>query len=346
MEWKILLVRFALKTTYHLVPNKQINKILIIRLSSLGDILLSTPVIRALKRNHPNSQIDFVVKKQYKDSLLYNPNISSVIIYENEKADLLKYDLRSAGYDLIIDLQNNLRSCKLTRGINGEIHRFEKPTIKKFLLVWFKINLLTDLKTISQRYAETAGINIEDDGLDLFYPPNIKTVLDDCEKYIGLCPGSKHFTKRWPPEYFIELGNKLMKQCFKIVLFGGKDDKELCSTISMNINGSINLQNEDLLLQTAAEMKLCKLIISNDSGLMHTASAVGIPLISFMGSTVKEFGFMPQGARNLILENKLLSCRPCSHIGKSSCPKKHFKCMREITPESVLNQLKNIQAGI
>jgi heptosyltransferase-2 len=93
-------------------------------------------------------------------------------------------------------------------------------------------------------------------------------------------------------------------------------------------------------------MKYCRWIVSNDSGLMHTASAVGIPVIAIIGSTVKEFGFMPRGVRNLILENKSLSCRPCSHIGKSSCPKKHFKCMKEITPESVLGQFNNIQAGV
>jgi heptosyltransferase-2 len=328
------------------VSNKQKNKILIIRLSSLGDILLSTPVIRSLKRKFPNSQIDFVVKKKFKDALLYNPNISSVIIYEKEKAKQLKYDLRIANYDLVIDIQNNFRSNDLTKLIKAQIRRFKKPSMKKLLLVWFKINLLKDLKTISERYAETAGVDIDNKELELFYPQNIKAELDDGKKYIGLCPGSKHFTKRWPSEYFIELGNKLAKQGFTIVLFGGKDDKELCSTISMNIDGSINLQNEDQLLQTAAEMKRCKLIISNDSGLMHTASAAGIPLVSIFGSTVREFGFMPAGSQNLILENKLLSCRPCSHIGKSSCPKKHFKCMKEITPGLVLIQLNNIQVGI
>lgn len=328
------------------MPNKQINRILIIRLSSLGDILLSTPVIRSLKRKFPNSQIDFVVKKQFKDALLYNPNISGVIIYEKEKAKQLKYDLKIANYDLVIDLQNNFKSNDLTKLIKAQIRRFKKPSIKKLLLVWFKINLLKDLKTIPERYAETAGVDIDNKELELFFPQNIKAILEDGKKYIGFCPGSKHFTKRWPSEYFIELGNKLAKQGFTIVLFGGKGDKELCSTISMNINWSINLQNEDQLLQTAAEMERCKLIISNDSGLMHTASAVGIPLVSILGSTVREFGFMLAGSQNLILENKLLSCRPCSHIGKSSCPKKHFKCMKEITPELVLTELNNIQVGI
>ena len=324
------------------MSDKQKNKILIIRLSSLGDILLTTPVIRSLKRKFPNSQIDFIVKKQFKDALLYNPNISNVIIYENKNVKLLKNDLKNENYDLVIDLQNNFRSNELTNGMKGQIRRFKKPSVKKLLLVWFKINLLKDLKTIHERYAEAAGIEIDNKKLELFYPQDVKTELKESGKYIGLAPGSKHFTKRWPSEYFIELGNNLAKQEFTIVLFGGKDDKELCTAISVNINGSINLQNEDQLLQTAAEMKRCKLIISNDSGLMHTASAAGVPLVSIFGSTVREFGFMPEGSQNLILENKSLSCRPCSHIGKESCPHKHFKCMKEITPEFVLIQLNNI----
>ncbi|MHB9041051.1 MAG: glycosyltransferase family 9 protein [Melioribacteraceae bacterium] len=328
------------------MSDKQKNKILIIRLSSLGDILLTTPVIRSLKRKFPNSQIDFIVKKQFNDALLYNPNISKVIIYEKEKAKLLKFDLRNENYDLVVDLQNNFRSNELTNGMKGQIRRFKKPSVKKLLLVWFKINLLKDIKTIPERYAEAAGIEIGNKDLELFYPQDVKTQLKESGKYIGLCPGSKHFTKRWPSEYFIELGNKLAKQGFAIVLFGGKDDKELCAAISMNIDGSINLQNEDQLLQTAAEMKRCKLIISNDSGLMHAACAAGVPLVSIFGSTVREFGFMPEGSQNLILENKSLSCRPCSHIGKASCPQKHFKCMKEITPELVLIQLNNIQVGI
>ncbi len=328
------------------MPTILINKILVIRLSSLGDILLTTPVIRALKQQYSSAKIDFVVKEQYQDSLLFNPNISNLFMYEKEKAEKLNSDLRDNSYDLVIDLQNNFRSHKLTGGVKAKIYRFKKPSIKKFFLVWFKINLLRDLKTISQRYAETAGVNIDGKGPELFLPENITSRLEEGINYIGFCPGSKHFTKRWLPEYFIHLGNELVKLGFKIVLFGGKSDEELCKAISGNIQGCVNLQNDDQVLQTAADMKKCKLILTNDSGLMHTASAVGVPLIAVFGSTVREFGFIPVGTQNLILENKSLSCRPCSHIGKSSCPKKHFKCMKEITPEFVLNQLQMFKEGI
>lgn len=328
------------------MPAKLINNILVIRLSSLGDILLTTPVLRALKQEYSNAKIDFVVKKEFKETLLLNPNISSLFVYEKDKAKKMNSDLRANNYDLVIDLQNNLRSNRLTNGLNTKIYRFKKHSIKKILLVWFKINFLKDLKTISKRYAETAIVNLNGESPELFLPDNLSPLLEDGIAYIGFCPGAKHFTKRWLPEYFILLGNELVKLGYKIVLFGGKSDDALCKEISSNIHGCVNLQNDNQLLQTALDMKKCKIILTNDSGLMHTASAVGIPLISIFGSTVKEFGFFPDGVQNLTLENKSLSCRPCSHIGKSNCPKKHFKCMKEITPEFVLTQIQSFKEGI
>ena len=325
---------------------KPVNKILVIRLSSLGDIILTTPLLQALKLKYPGVIIDFVLKDQYKDAMLHNPDLSNIYIYDKNNPKKLNALLKAANYDLVIDLQNNIRSAGLTRGVKTEIQRFKKPHLKKILLVRFKINLLKDLRTISQRYADTAGVNIEGIRTQLFTPLKSSTQIKTGTDYIGLCPGSKHFTKRWHPENFIELGNKLTKLGYRIVLFGGKSDEELCAAICSAIDGSINLQNDDKLLQTAADMRECKLVITNDSGLMHTAQAVEVPLISIFGSTVREFGFFPTGPQNLILENKSLSCRPCSHVGKSNCPKRHFKCMKEITPDFVLNQLQIFKEGI
>lgn len=156
---------------------------------------------------------------------------------------------------------------------------------------------------------------------------------------IGFCPGARHYTKRWPKEYFIELGNKLTSAGFTIALFGGKIDKVLCAEISNKIAGSINLSNDDDILQIAADMKLCKAVVCNDSGLMHTGSAVGTKVIAIFGSTLKDFGFTPYNCKNLILENNSLTCRPCSHIGKNKCPKEHFNCMKLIFPEFVFEKM-------
>ncbi len=219
---------------------------------------------------------------------------------------------------------------------------FVKPTLEKLLFVYLKINLLKENISIVKRYAEAAAVEFDEKGLDLFILTETKAKLESGRKYIGFAPGAKHFTKRWLPEYFVVLGSDLSKQGYQIVLLGGKSDKEICEVIAKQIPNSINLQNDDNLHQTAADMKQCKLVVTNDSGLMHTAAAAGVPLVAIFGSTVKEFGFVPYGVQNLILENNSLFCRPCSHIGKSTCPKKHFKCMKEVTPHFVLNHLQNL----
>jgi lipopolysaccharide heptosyltransferase II len=319
---------------------KPVNKILIIRLSSLGDILLTTPIIRALSQHFNKAKIDFIIREEYTDTLRYNNKISNLLLYTNDNVVHLKDEVKESEYDLIIDLQNNFRSRNITAKTSGKIYRFKKPTWKKLLLVWFKINLLKNGKSIIKRYAETAKVHLENEVLELNVPKEFKPVLGAGKNIIGFCPGSNHFTKRWLPEYFIELGNMLTGKGFTIVLLGGKADKDICKAISEKIPGSINLQNDDDLLQTAAEMRTCKIVVTNDSGLMHTATAVKIPVVAIFGSTVREFGFAPSGIKNLILENKSLSCRPCSHIGKSACPKKHFLCMKEVKPGYVLDNLK------
>ena len=162
------------------------------------------------------------------------------------------------------------------------------------------------------------------------------------EKYIGFCPGAKHFTKQWPADYFAQLGNMLESNSYKVILFGGPNETELSNEIANQLNDPINLSNNNIL-QTAANMKMCKVIFTNDSGLMHLAAALKIPVISFFGSTVKEFGFFPYKVQNKVLEVKDLPCRPCSHIGRKSCPLNHFKCMTDTTPEIAFNALKRLQ---
>jgi len=314
---------------------EKLNRILIIRLSSLGDILLTTPLIRSLKKANPDLKIDFLVRKEYEDTLKNNPHLNQLYQYKNENVDEIINQLLQNKYDLIIDLQNNLRSKKIANHLKASSVKFKKKSLEKFLLVNFKINFLKDVPQIPIRYANSLNnFQLDEFGLELFLPKEIKSSINFEENLIGFAPGSRHFTKMYPKEYFIELG-KLLSQNFKILLFGGKSDREICAEISKQIPNSIDLSNDNNLFQTAADMKICKAIICNDSGMMHTACAVQVPVITIFGSTVKEFGFTPYKISNLILENNSLSCRPCSHIGREKCPEKHFKCMLEITPEIV-----------
>lgn len=321
----------------------KLKKILIIRLSSIGDILLTTPLIRSIKKKNPAIQIDFVLKEEFFELMQNNPYLTNIYKYTKhsfEKQRLINA-LISNDYELVIDLQNNLRSREIIKPLQSHILRFKKNSFKKFLLVHFKMNKLKDTPQIPVRYAEAVEIELDNEGLDFFTDNSPDARFDDNEKYIGLCPGAKHFTKCWPIEYFIELGRKLETAGYKIVLFGGLSEAEITGEIGNNLSSAINLCC-DSILQAGANMKMCKAIYTNDSGAMHLASAVKVPVIAFFGSTVKEFGFFPYKAKSVELEIKNLSCRPCTHIGRKSCPKIHFKCMKEIKPELAFNSLHNL----
>ena len=280
------------------------KRILIIRLSSLGDILLTTPLLRVIKSSYQEIAIDFVVRAEYSDAIKYNPNLSNIYSYESKSnnEELIK-SLNQNNYDLVVDLQNNFRSRKIVSSILKPTLKFKKPSVKKFLLVNFKINLFNEILSIPEMYSEKLkGIELDETGLEFFYPDGIVPRIDGTEKWIGFCPGSKHFTKMWPVEYFIKLGNLLKTHNYKVALLGGEDDREICGEISQKIDNSINLCKGNDLYQTATDMKICELVICNDSGLMHLATAIDVPVIALFGSTVKEFGFFPYKARNLVLE--------------------------------------------
>ncbi len=327
-----------------LLDLSSVKKLAVIRLSSLGDVLLTTPLIRSIKKSYPQIKIEFVTKEQYKDLLIHNPYLSKIYPYKTDDYNykiLFLNELRKQNYDMVIDLQKNLRSREIVGTLKVETATFNKRSLEKFLLVKFKINKLKNAPQIPVRYAEDIDdFNLDDEGLDLFLPAEISSSLSRSDNYIGIAPGSRHFTKMWPTEYFIEFGKILIKEGYKVVLLGGTEDKEICTEISDAVEGSINLCNEDKLFQTAADMKKCSVLICNDSGLMHVGCALKVPVLVIFGSTVKEFGFTPYKNKNLVIENNSLSCRPCSHVGRSSCPKRHFKCMTEIKPAAVFDKLK------
>jgi len=318
----------------------KLNRILIIRLSSLGDILLTTPLVRSLKKKYPDILINFLLRKEYRDVYKFNPYINNLYLLERDNR--FPDELLNQKYNLVLDLQNNFRSVGIRKKVETEkVRVFNKKTFEKLLLVNFKINKLKNAEQIPVRYAASLeDFQLDDEGLDLFTGDVNPLIKKNEKRYIGFAPGSRHFTKMWPEDYYISLGNKLFFSGFTIVLFGGKDDKDLCERLSQKIQGSINLSNDNDLLLTAVNIKECLAVVCNDSGLMHAACAVKVPVMALYGSTVKEFGFTPYRNRNLILENKTLTCRPCTHIGRESCPKKHFKCMLELTPELAFDKLQ------
>ncbi len=310
--------------------------------------MLTTPMTRILKKFLPDSEIDLLIKEQYSDVYRFNPYIRNIILYDKNKSDTIISDLADRDYDIVIDLQNNFRSRKMRRRLKKLFFFYDKPGVKKMLLVHLKINLLKNSLPVAERYIDSfPGLEPDGEGCEVFLPEGEEKQEErPGENIIGFCPGSRHFTKMWPEEYFIELGEKIADEGYKIKLLGGKDDKAICERLAEKIPGAENLSNNNELLKTIKEMKSCRAVICNDSGLMHAASAAGVPLIAIFGSTVREFGFLPYKVKNLILENNSLSCRPCSHIGRKKCPKGHFECMRSVTPEIAFTNFEKFVSSL
>jgi len=328
---------------------EKVKKILVIRLSSLGDVLLTTPLLRSIKKMNSDISIDFILREEYEDILVHNPNINKLYKYAESKLEkqILFNSIIAQNYEIVIDLQNNIRSRELTRILKCSVFKLKKRHIDKFLFVYLKINKLKDAPPIPVRYANAFDmIELDDNGLDFKTDNQPNEQLQTDEKFIGICPGSKHYTKRWPKGYYIELGKLLESNNYEVVLLGGKDDLDLCDEIAKELSNPINLCNENDVMQTAADMMMCKAVYCNDSGLMHLAAAVNVPAIAFFGSTVREFGFFPYKSNSLVMERDELQCRPCTHIGKKWCPQRHFSCMLEITPEDAIESLNLVMEQI
>jgi lipopolysaccharide heptosyltransferase II len=337
------------------------SKTLVIRLSSIGDIVLTTPLLRSFRKRFPDCGVDYVVKKEFADLLKYNPHIDTVHPFDArggiDELRRLREQLRENRYELVIDLHNNIRSRFIRRKLRArKIVTIDKRMVPRFFLIKMKWNLYRDSVHVVDRYLETVepfGVRNDDEGLELAVPQIIREHVADQfgplgrERpfLIGLCPSAKHYTKRWLKEYYVRLAVMLVREygaC--IVLFGGPDDRAYCEDIRRLIGteNTINVAGEVTLLQSAAIMDHCTAVVTNDTGLMHIAAARKRNLIAIFGPTVRELGFFPYGTRSTVIEHPDLSCRPCTHIGSNACPKKHFRCMKEITPDRVFSAVENM----
>lgn len=335
-----------------------IKKTLILRLSSIGDIILTTPFIRVFHKAFPDTQLDFVLKKEYADLLRFHPHIHTLFELDGEGGndELIRWKnfFAQQNYDYIFDLHNNFRTKFMRTGLKAPVYVINKRTLQRWLLVKFKWNLFHEIISVPDRYIETAssiGILPDGDGPDIYIPEKILhdvhvKIQNEFGRFskplIALCPGSKHFTKRWPIEYYSALAKRIINELnCGIIILGGLVDEQLAEVIIRSSGGNIfNGCNRYSILETAAAFDSCSLVVTNDSGLMHIASARKKSIISIFGSTVREFGFTPYNTDAIIFENKNISCRPCSHIGRDSCPKEHFRCMKEILPDAVFEEVK------
>ncbi len=340
------------------------GKTLILRLSSIGDIILSSPLLRVFRKAvGNNARLDFVVRKEYAELVQFSHHLSIIHEYDVDSGyaglQALGRQLRSEQYDLVIDIHDSIRTKYLRSVCRAKkVVVLDKRKFERWLMVNLKRNAYADSLTVAERYIETVeefDIKNDDKGLEIFIPDSTlfeisgkmaKLKLNQFEKVIGICPGSKHFTKRWQKEKFAEVAVRAAQEYHaKVLLFGGKEERSDCDFVADVVSKRIspqsvsNFAGEFSLLETAAAMEFCDVVVTNDSGLMHLAAAKQRKIVAVFGSTVKEFGFAPYGTEAIVIENTLLECRPCTHIGRKVCPKGHFKCMTDIAPDTVYQAL-------
>lgn len=318
-------------------------KILIIRFSSIGDIVLTSPVVRCLKQQVKDAEVHFLTKKNFASVIEHNPFIDKKIYLDGELAALIP-ELKKEKYDHIVDLHNNLRTLSLKSKLGIKSTSFNKLNIEKWLLVNLKIDRLPNVHIVD-RYMETVkslGVVNDGKGLDYFISQEdgsaIHKLPEEVQKdYIAFVIGAKHNTKKLPIDKIISICKKLNRP---IVLLGGKEDLDVGEKIASAIQNSnlrpqavFNACGKFSLNGSAALIKQSAKVISHDTGLMHIAAAFKKEIVSVWGNTVPEFGMTPYYGnfeiRNSKFEIKNLPCRPCSKIGFEKCPKGHFRCMEE-----------------
>jgi len=322
-----------------------VKKILVVRFSSIGDIVLTTPIVRCLKKDIPNVEIHYLTKKQFIGLVDSNPNVDKVHSIVKDTKEIIT-ELKSENFDCIIDLHNNLRTLKLKYSLGIKSYKFPKLNIQKWLLTAFKINKMPDLHIVD-RYFETVksfGVKNDNLGLDFFIPKKDEVNLVDYhieESFIAYAIGAQFATKKLPSDKIIELLNRTEKT---IVLLGGPSDIQEARKITDKCRNVINLCGDLNLNQSSSVLKQAEKVISHDTGLMHIASAFKKPIISIWGNTVPELGMYPYQPTNQanfsIHQVNNLKCRPCSKIGHQSCPKKHFKCMTSQNLEEITLEIE------
>jgi heptosyltransferase-2 len=329
------------------------GKILIIQTAFLGDVILTTPLIKAVARKYPQSKIIFLLIPQTRKLLQNNPHLEEIIVYDKKGKEKgvfgflkLVKAVKSTEFDLALIPHRSFRSALLAylAGIPQRIG-FDKssgaflftqrtkyvqsqPEVKRNLSLLGK-----DMLSASESLPEL--LPSEDDFKyleELFKNWDVKRE----DKIVGIAPGSAWNTKRWLPERFGQVADNLIEKLgTKIIFIGGKEDEKLCLEISKNMRFKPFIAaGKTSPLQSAALISRCKAILTNDTAPMHIAVAMKIQVVAIFGSTIPEFGFAPTGKNDLVIQKEIY-CRPCGIHGRKKCPEKHFRCIKDITAKEV-----------
>ena len=310
------------------------QKILIVRFSSIGDLVLTSPVIRNLRLNFPDAEIHFLCKSAFSSVLHYHPEIHKIWTISKSIFEVHRL-LKIEGFDWMIDLQNNRRSFVLSRLLKVKTNRFKKLNFKKWLLTQFKVNRLPELHIVDRYLSplKAQGLAIERCPLEYHLSKadqsEAAALLETTPfPFVAIVLGAAHFTKSPPFQLWTEILSRLT---LPIVLLGGDKERDIADQLSKN-HTTLNLVGKCSLGVSAAIIEKSNHVITPDTGLMHIAAAFHKPIASIWGNTVPEFGMYPYYGNQTIpqYQSKVsLDCRPCSKIGFPTCPKRHFNCMNK-----------------
>ena len=323
-------------------------KFLIVRFSAIGDIVLTTPVIRCLKQQVKGAEVHYATKLSYAAVIENNPFIDKRFYLEDSLSSLAD-ELKRENYDYIIDLHKNLRTIRLRRILGVKSYSFPKWNFQKWLMVNFKINLLPSISIVDRYLMAVKKFGVVNDGkgLEHFITQKdgeaVGRIPPEFQSYVAFVIGATYNTKRFPDDKVAAVILKLNKP---VVLLGGTQDYSRGNNIIELVQQTspqkdvYNSCGKFSLNESAAIIKSASAVITNDTGLMHIAAAYKKRIVSLWGNTIPQFGMFPyfgsQPHEHMVAEITGLSCRPCSKLGYAKCPRGHFKCMREIDVEEVV----------
>lgn len=326
------------------------KSILVIRLTSLGDVVLATPVVRVLRRAYPEARIDVAVDQRFAEVWNDNPNVHYVhaVVKGSEQ------NINAHSYDLVVDLQRSRRSARIirkVRSLSGApiVVRYSKHRFEKLALVYCKRKPKTTQHIVDRYLAPLRDLGVANDGLGLELwttgtVPGKKDRLDQRRLRIGVAPGAQHETKRYPAQLMAKVVERLRTEHgADVVLLGGMADVDLCNEIANQSSAALERADGAATLDaTIRVLDTLDAVVSCDSAMVHMAAARGVPVAVVYGSTAPGFGFAPYQVPHVVVQAPDVTCRPCTHIGRPSCPKGHFRCMNDISPVALAQEVINL----
>ena len=329
--------------------NKPI-KILVVRFSSIGDIVLTTPVVRCLKQQLPSAQVHFCTKQKYNSLVINNPYIDKCYLLDSSLYELI-CQLQAEEYDYVVDLHNNFRTALIKLALNVRCFAVDKLNLRKWVYISLKADVMPNQHVVDRYLNTVLKLGVKDDGLGLnfFIHPSDHVDINNLPAthhsgYVAYVIGGQYVTKRLPVWRMIELCQKIGGP---VVLLGGDEDRQagdqvieaLGSELVYNACGLYNLS------QSASLLGRARVVFSHDTGLMHIAAALKKKVYSIWGNTTPQLGMYPYGTSYVVLEKTGLGCRPCSKIGFGRCPMGHFRCMNEVEFSFDPNKLLEVSEG-